>query len=218
MKESEHITTQNEVSTRRLETLTDGIFAIAMTLLVFGLSIPSGLSSTQLLTHLVNLVPNVLSVIVSFVILGVVWVATHSQFQYIRHADHALIWLNLAFLLCVTLVPFSAGVLGRYHNQPAAVILYGSNLLVCLLFHYGMWRHATRAGHLVDANLDPRIIRIGTRLAWFAIISYAVAIGLAPDINWVLSCSPSEWSCCKPAMQAIDEVELDHPTGGHRAV
>lgn len=77
-----------------------------------------------------------LSVIVSFVILGVVWVATHSQFQYIRRADHAPIWLNLPFLLCVTLAPFSAGVLGRYANQPIEVILYGSKLLVCLLFHY----------------------------------------------------------------------------------
>jgi uncharacterized membrane protein len=187
MKEPEHIPAQHEVSTNRLETLTDGIFAIAMTLLVFGLSI-SDPDRTPLLTKLGHLLPNVLSVIVSFVILGVVWVATHSQFQYIRRADHALIWLNLSFLLCVTLVPFSAGVLGRYAPQPIAVILYGSNLLVCLLFHYGMWWHATRGGHLVDANLDPRIVRMGTRLAWFAIISYAVAIGLAfvPVVSVIL--------------------------------
>lgn len=187
MKEPEHIPAQHEVSTNRLETLTDGIFAIAMTLLVFGLSIPDP-DRTPLLTKLGHLLPNVLSVIVSFVILGVVWVATHSQFQYIRRADHALIWLNLSFLLCVTLVPFSAGVLGRYTGQPIAVILYGSNLVVCLLFHYGMWRHATRGGHLVDANLDPRIVRMGTRLAWFAIISYAIAIGLAfvPAVSVIL--------------------------------
>jgi uncharacterized membrane protein len=187
MKEPEHIPAQHEISTNRLETLTDGIFAIAMTLLVFGLSI-SDPDRTPLLMKLGHLLPNVLSVIVSFVILGVVWVATHSQFQYIRRADHALIWLNLSFLLCVTLVPFSAGVLGRYAPQPLAVILYGSNLLVCLLFHYGMWRHATRGGHLVDANLDPRIVRMGTRLAWFAIISYAVAIGLAfvPVVSVIL--------------------------------
>lgn len=187
MKEPEHIPAQHEVSTNRLETLTDGIFAIAMTLLVFGLSI-SDPDRTPLLTKLGHLLPNVLSVIVSFVILGVVWVATHSQFQYIRRADHALIWLNLSFLLCVTLVPFSAGVLGRYAPQPIAVILYGSNLLVCLLFHYGMWWHATRGGHLVDANLDPRVVRMGTRLAWFAIISYAVAIGLAfvPVVSVIL--------------------------------
>lgn len=187
MKEPEHTSTQHEVSTNRLETLTDGIFAIAMTLLVFGLSI-SDPDRTPLLTKLGHLLPNVLSVIVSFVILGVVWVATHSQFQYIRRADHALIWLNLSFLLCVTLVPFSAGVLGRYAPQPIAVILYGSNLLVCLLFHYGMWWHATRGGHLVDANLDPRIVRMGTRLAWFAIISYVVAIGLAfvPVVSVIL--------------------------------
>ena len=187
MKEPEHVPAQHEVSTNRLETLTDGIFAIAMTLLVFGLSI-SDPDRTPLLTKLGHLLPNVLSVIVSFVILGVVWVATHSQFQYIRRADHALIWLNLSFLLCVTLVPFSAGVLGRYAPQPIAVILYGSNLLVCLLFHYGMWWHATRGGHLVDANLDPRIVRMGTRLAWFAIISYAVAIGLAfvPMVSVIL--------------------------------
>lgn len=188
MQESEHTPARYEVSTNRLETLTDGIFAIAMTLLVFGLFIPDGTPPTQLLTKLSQLLPNVLSVIVSFVILGVVWVATHSQFQYIRRADHALIWLNLFYLLCVTLVPFSAGVLGRYASQPIAVILYGGNLLLCLLFHYGMWWHATRRGHLVEANLDPRIVRTGTRLAWFAIISYAVAICLAflPVVSVIL--------------------------------
>jgi uncharacterized membrane protein len=188
MQEPEHIPAQHEISTIRLETLTDGIFAIAMTLLVFGLSIPDGTPSTQLLVKLSLLLPNVLSVIVSFVILGVVWVATHSQFQYIRRADHVLIWLNLSFLLCVTLVPFSAGVLGRYASQPIAVILYGSNLVVCLLFHYGMWRHATRGGNLVDANLDPGVVRMGTRLAWFAIIAYAVAISLAfvPEVSVIL--------------------------------
>jgi uncharacterized membrane protein len=188
MKELEHASIQNELSTKRLETLTDGIFAIAMTLLVFSLSIPDGLSPTQLPTKLYQLLPNMLSVIVSFIILGVVWVATHGQFQYIRRAVHVLIWLTLFFLLCVALVPFSAGVLGRYASQPIAKMLYGSNLLGCLLFHYGMWRHATRDGRLVDANLDPRVVRMGTRLAWFAIISYAVAICLSfvPVISVIL--------------------------------
>lgn len=189
MKELEQASasTQQEVSTSRLETLTDGIFAIAMTLLVFGLSIPND-QPGKLQSNLLSLLPSVLSVIVSFIILGVVWVATHTEFQYIRRADHVLIWLNLFFLLFVALVPFSAGVLGHYTDQPIAKILYGSNLLVCLLFHYGMWRHATRERHLVDADLDPRFITMGTQLAWFAIISYAVAIALSfvPVVSLIL--------------------------------
>lgn len=173
---------RNEVSTSRLETLTDGIFAIAMTILVFGLvvpDVPAAQLPGGLLDALGKLWPNALSFVVSFVILGVYWVATHTEFQYIRRADHMLIWLNIFFLLGISLVPFSATLLGRYPDQQIAVVLYGSNLLFCLVFHYGMWRHATRGNHLVDADLDPGIIRFGAFLAAFPAIGYALAIGVS---------------------------------------
>jgi uncharacterized membrane protein len=181
---------QNEVGTGRLETLTDGIFAIAMTILVFGLVIPPANSnSKELHDTLVNLLPNVASLVVSFVILGVYWVATHTQFRYIRRADHLLIWLNIFYLLGVSLVPFSAGLLGRFPGEPIAVIIYGCNLLVCLLFHFGMWWHATRGKRLVDADLDAGFVNFGIRLALLPAIGYLLAIAvsfLAPLASLVI--------------------------------
>ena len=184
MKAFQQTQTQREVGTNRLETLTDGIFAIAMTILVFGLSIPD-VAPAALPAALGKLWPNLLSLIVSFVILGVYWVATHTEFQYIRRADHMLIWLNIFFLLAVSLVPFSAGLLGHYPTQQLAVILYGVNLLVCVCFHAGMWWHATREHHLVDADLSPQIVRLGKRLALFPIVGYVLAIGLSVVNTWI---------------------------------
>ena len=174
----------NEIGTSRLETLTDGIFAIAMTILVFGLSIPADVSPQGLLGELGKLWPNLLSLIVSFIMLGVYWVATHTQFRYIRRADHVLIWFNIFFLLGVSLVPFSASLLGRFPTERIAVILYGGNLLFCLAFHYGMWRHATREHRLVDPDLDPRYIRFGAMLAAFPSVGYTLAIVLSFVNTW----------------------------------
>lgn len=171
-----------EVSTSRLETLTDGIFAIAMTLLVFGLPFPD---NDNLLVWLGTFWLSLLSFVVSFVIVGVFWVATHTEFQSIRRADHVLIWLNIFFLLFIALVPFSANLLGKHSKNQIAVIIYGVNLLLCLSMHYGMWWHATRGYRLVDPDLDPRIVSIGTRLALFSMIMYIAAIVLSFLSPWV---------------------------------
>src|SRR5579884_843713 len=167
-----HPRTSGEVGTDRLKTLTDGIFAIAMTLLVFGLPYPTDSTISAWDKWLIQFWPSLLSFIVSFLIVGVFWVATHTEFQSIRRADHMLIWLNIFFLLFIALVPFSAGLLGKNPNNEIAVIIYGINLLLCLSMHYGMWWHATRDYRLVDADLDPRIVSLGTRLALFSMIMY----------------------------------------------
>lgn len=176
---------QEEVSTSRLETLTDGIFAIAMTLLVFGLAVPANLSQKKLDAALKGLLPSLLSLVISFLILGVLWMATHTEFRSIRRADHTLMWLNLFFLLSVTLVPFSAGLLGRYPTSIEVVIIYGGNLLFCLFFHMGMWLHATRNRQLVDADLPTNLINFGTSLALFSIVMYSIAIIVSFLSTWV---------------------------------
>ena len=178
-----HARTYAEVSTTRLETLTDGIFAIAMTLLVFGLPFPADPSSFS--SWLGKFWPSLLSFAISFVIAGVFWVATHTEFQSIRRADHVLIWLNIFFLLFIVLVPFSANLLGKFYYKQIAVIIYGVNLLLCLSMHYGMWWHATRDYRLVDADLDPRIVALGTRLALFSMIMYIAAIVLSFLSTWI---------------------------------
>jgi uncharacterized membrane protein len=166
----------NKFPAARLETLGDGVFAIAMTVLVLGIQVPD-VGRGQLLEHLGTLWPKFASYALSFVMLGVLWIGHYYQFQYIRRTDRKLIWLNLFFLLSVTFLPFGAGVLGNTYEDPVAVVLYGGTILAAgtaLLLH---WNHAVREPDLspgvpaiVVTSLRGRII--------IGLVFSAVAMGL----------------------------------------
>jgi len=170
-----------EVATNRLETLVDGVFAIAMTILVLSIQIPEmdNPSSGDLFSQLVVLWPKVLSFIISFIILGMFWVAHHTEFRYIKKLDHKLIWLNIFYLLFVSLLPFSAELLGKYPYNQAAVIVYGIHLMLMVLIHYFIWQHASHHTNLVVDDLDPRINKLADRLSYIGASSYIIAIALS---------------------------------------
>jgi len=169
------------VSVGRLETLTDGIFAIVMTLLVLELRIPEihDPAGGALAQALRDLAPKLLSFAISFVILGVYWVAHHTQFQYIRRADHTLIWLNIFLLLCVSVVPFSTAMLGQYVGDQVAAAFYGTNLIAIGVLHYAMWGYATSGLRLVDESMDPRVVGFGSLLSLLPVAAYLLAILVA---------------------------------------
>ena len=108
------------ITTGRIETLVDGVFAIVMTVLVFDIHVPlqTEVDQVGLASALSLLAPNLLSYVITFVILGVFWVGHHNQYFYIRRADRVLLWINILFMMCVALLPFSAGVFSRYGQQP----------------------------------------------------------------------------------------------------
>jgi len=171
-----------DVSTARLETLTDGIFAIAMTILVLNIRLPdlaAGETSGDLFLKLGQLWPTLASFIISFIVLAMFWVAHHTEFRYIKKLDHKLIWLNMFYLLFVSLLPFSAALLGRYPGNQAAVIVYGVHLTAMILVHYFMWRHASIHKSLVPEDLDPRVNKLADRLAIFGISTYIIAISVS---------------------------------------
>ncbi|MDB4953026.1 MAG: hypothetical protein JWO36_595 [Myxococcales bacterium] len=163
----------------RLETLGDGVFAIAMTVLVLGIQVPDVSGPGALTAHLITLWPKLASYALSFVMLGVLWIGHYYQFQYIRRADRGLIWLNLFFLLAVTFLPFGAGVLGNSYQDWVAVLLYGGTILAAgtaLLLH---WAHATARPELVISELTPVVeARLrGRIIAGLACSAVAMAIG-----------------------------------------
>jgi len=106
------------ISARRIETLVDGVFAIAMTLLVLGIAVPSITNPTEasLYQALLDLLPNFYSYFISFVLLAVFWRINHVQFNRIKRADDTLLWIIVIWLLFVALVPFSAFFVGEYGN------------------------------------------------------------------------------------------------------
>lgn len=163
----------------RLETLTDGVFAIAMTILVFGLHIQQFtgvVSAPQLTAALLKQWPGLAAFGLSFVVLGQFWVSMHGQFRLIRRADHWLIWLNITYLLFISLVPFTADHLGRYGAISPVAVLYGVNLLALSVLQLAMWSWATRQRHLVAPDLPSAVIERGRRLGVLSAGGYAVAV------------------------------------------
>jgi uncharacterized membrane protein len=169
----------------RLEFLTDGIFAIVMTLLVLEITVPQISShapdvvQAELLKKLLDLWPKIFSYVISFMILAIYWRAHHRQFHYIKQADGVLVWTNIMFLMAVSFLPFSTALLGEYIDQQISVLIYGGNSIVIAFLLYIMWRYATGHYRLIDENLDPKILRRLPRRVLIGILAYLVAIGVS---------------------------------------
>ena len=137
----------------RLEALTDGIFAVTMTLLVLDLKFAERVSGdpARVWEELAALLPYVDDYAISFVVLCVFWLAHLRLLRRIRDVDATFMWFNLAFLLFTTFVPPLTSWIGSRSEQPAAAIVYGSNLVLILAAEAMMWRHACR--HLVNETV-----------------------------------------------------------------
>ena len=119
------------LSKHRLETLTDGIFAVAMTLLVIELKIPETVHITtaeQLIAALIHLIPKFIAWVISFLVLAIFWVSHHRLFHFVRVVDGKLSWLTIGYLGCVSLMPFSSALTGEYGGALVAQIFYSINM------------------------------------------------------------------------------------------
>lgn len=178
-----------EVSTDRVIMLTDGIFAIVMTILVLELHVPELLSSAQLGHALIEEIPVLISFFVSFIILGLYWIGHHNFFHLIKRVDRPMLWINILFLFFISLIPFSASVLGKYGNEPVAVALYGAHLVVIGAILLLGWTYATRHHHLVDPKMSHALINGVSKYIAIAPIIYLVAVLFAlvnPTISMVI--------------------------------
>lgn len=127
--------------TTRLCAFTDGVYAIVITLLVLDLKIPDtpGLSERQLVTEMVGQVPNFLAYFASFGVVAFLWMRNHWILKSLKECDEMTFWINFIHLLFLSLTPYTASLLGRYHQDPLAVILFSGALglasLSLLLLH-----------------------------------------------------------------------------------
>lgn len=114
----------------RLEGLTDGVFAIAMTILVLDLHIPRGLTQTQMADFLTaNILEKLFVYIGSFIILGTLWIAMNFQIGLIERLNRQYLWTHVIFLMIVCIVPFSANLLANYPDSAPSIYFYATNLL-----------------------------------------------------------------------------------------
>jgi len=119
---------ESEVEFSRIVSFSDGVFAIAITLLVLGLTVPE--HSTDLTQALLDNHNDLLAYAISFAVLGKYWLSHHRFFSILERFDGTLMGLNLLYLAFIALVPFTSGVLGDYDNNTAAIVLYAINMIL----------------------------------------------------------------------------------------
>jgi uncharacterized membrane protein len=140
----------------RIEALADGIFAVAMTLLVLDIKSPETrhfTTTSSLVDYLATLEHSFAMYAISFFVLAIFWIAHHVLFHYVKHVDRRLLWINIVFLLLITFVPFSTDLLGDHGHLVLPVLVYGLNLLalgglLALHLHYLVARRELAAPDL----------------------------------------------------------------------
>ena len=167
----------------RLEALTDGIMAVAKTILVLDLKFDATESittHTHLLDHLADLERTFTVDLVSFVVLGMCWIGHHAQFHFVRRTDRGLIWINLAFMLLVTVVPFTTSLMIDYEDLRLPCVLFGAVQLLLALTLLANLRYVARRPALHDDALTREVVASMQRrllvLAAVPAVSMAVAL------------------------------------------
>lgn len=169
--------TAHGLAKNRIEALADGIFAVAMTLLVLDIKSPVNVwfdTSRALADHLGTLEHSFIMYAISFVVLGMFWLGHHLQFHYVRYVDRPLLWINLAFLLCTVLVPFSTDLMGDHGHLRLPVFVYGANLLVLALLLLAHLHHLAANPDLASPDFaETAVVHMRTQLLMFTVIPLA---------------------------------------------
>jgi uncharacterized membrane protein len=196
-------------SVERLAALSDGIFAVAMTLLVLDLRVPAAetVQSERDLWHvLAALGPRLLIFLMSVMTLGIFWVGQQTQFNHFARADRNLAWIHISFLCAVSLTPFSTSLLAEFIHYRTALLVYWFNIFLLGLTLYWSWSYATRARLLSDqvpAEVHPAVRRriviaqslyasgaalcfLNTYYSIAAIVLVQVNYAIAPQFCWGL--------------------------------
>jgi uncharacterized membrane protein len=153
---------ENEVEFSRIVAFSDGVFAIAITLLVLNLEVPERIPGDDLTTALLEQWPDLMAYVISFAVIGRFWIVHHRFFSSVVGFDGRLLWLNLFYLGWIALFPFSAQVLGDHGGDAGAIVLYSVNLSGITLVGLLMFRDAQRDGL---ARIPPQEMQEGQRRA-----------------------------------------------------
>ena len=173
-------------ATSRLEAFSDGVFAIAITLLILDVKAPevgTVTSSANLWHTLAGQWPGYVGYLMSFLVIGITWVDHHLLFNYIRRSDRVLLLLNLLLLMGVAFVPFPTALLSRSlqgkAGQDVAAFVYSGTLLASGIAFNTLWWYASRRNPaLLDPTVSPQQVRTLTRRSLIWPLVYLASMGL----------------------------------------
>ena len=222
-----------EAGSERIYAFSDGVFAIAVTLLILDIKVPdldSTLDANQidqiLPGRILDLWPQIGTYALSFMVIGLYWILHHRMFSYIKRYDSGLLWLNNLFLLTIAFQPLPTAMLGRYRGA-TVVIFYAGCQIVTNLIKLAIWFYASHNHRLIDPKLSPYFIRRYTIENLDGIIIFAISIviaffnatiaqifwgALVLDnfvINWLYPREESEYIEAEPATSLTENPKAD---------
>lgn len=175
----------------RIEAFSDGVYAIAITLLILEIRVPDAgaISAAGLWSALAAQWSSYGAFLLSFAIIGIMWANHHNIFRYIGWTNHRFLMLNLGLLLCTAFLPYPTAVLARFLPDPAertaATVFYGATLTVTAVFYNVLWRYAATGRRLLRADADQKLVDGVTREFRFGPALYLAATLVAFVNVWI---------------------------------
>ena len=180
-------------SAHRLVQFSDGVFTVALTLLVIDIAVPTlpnSVSEKQIVDQLVGQIPNIEAFLLTFWVVGLYWLTHHRHFQFIRRYDSPLLLLNLLLLMTVCFIPWPTAVLGHYGDYFAVWVLYALSMAAMGFATAGVWAYASGKANLVD-GVTPELRRFYLLRALVQPLVFLASIPIAAvslslgQLSWV---------------------------------
>jgi uncharacterized membrane protein len=168
--------------TNRLEMFSDGVFAIAATLLVLEIAVNTGRFAPALSHQLLHLWPSYLAYTTSFLTIGIIWINHHAVMEQIARVDRTFLFLNTVFVLVVAFIPFPTRLVADFLQAPgerAAVVMYGATILLMTLVFNLLWTYARKNRRLIRTSVPESTIRAITQAFYVGIPLNSLVILLA---------------------------------------
>ncbi len=179
-----------EKEVARIAAFSDGVFAIAITLLALQLKVPFG-ERVDVWAALQDLWPSFLSFAISFAVIGGYWIAHHRLFSLIERYDRRLLWLNLLSLFFIVLMPFTTSLIGVHGGSDVSVIVYALSVAAAGFANTGMAAYALGGRRLCSATVDDRVARFQIWRGLVIALTFVVSLALLPlgptpvELSWL---------------------------------
>jgi uncharacterized membrane protein len=185
------------VSSHRIAALVDSVFAIVMTILVLDIKVPheaDALTTLSVDSFLTGQFQDILIFVITFIMVGYLWIIQHGQAHVIRLTDRKHIWLTIAFLIFVALLPFSEALVNKFPHARAAELYFAVHMLIIGVINYAIWAYVTKDRSLVVPELSDRQIAAEKKkilvLPAVSLVAIAVACICPVATSYVLLLAP----------------------------
>jgi len=190
------------ISSSRLLSFSDGVFAIAVTLLVFNLKvpeIPEGDVHRLLPGAIKAMLPRFFTYLVSFLLIAIFWTVHHRMLDLVVHVDYTFIWINVLYLLVISFSPFPSALMGTYPEESFSLVFYICSMFIVVSLSMIMWRYATRRHRLISKGTPSSTINYFfiRGLSTLSILLIALPIAVY-NVRWAQVCMllifPIQWT------------------------